>query len=118
MQKWDEEFFSIVQKLDAIDIQEARSSDDLSKDEITRAILGMNECATYLGRHLMQCMFDPDAKIPSGLNAFIRELTELTDEISNVLSECNCEECQMAVCDNCTDEYMCEECVRRLEEDL
>lgn len=116
--QWDKEFLSIIKNLDAVDIKEARSSDAISQDEVTRAILGMNECSTYLGRYLMQCIFDPDEEIPPTLNVLIRELIDLTDNISNVLSECNCDECRMEECPDCTEEYMCEECVRQLEEDL
>ncbi len=113
---WEEEFKDIVQGIDLQDLKDPRF-DDLTPEEVSRAIVGMNEAATYLGRYLLQCMFDDQTQLPEELNVFIRELVQLTDTISTVLSTCTCPECVGEDEDCfCTDEFMCEECVRRLEE--
>lgn len=112
---WEKEFNTIVEGLDMQDLKDPRF-DKLTTEEVSRAILGMNESATYLGRYLMQCMFDPETKLPDELGVYVRELIQLTDTISTVLSTCTCPECMGEECDDCTDEYMCEDCVRRLEE--
>jgi len=115
-ENWEEEFNSIVQSMDLDDIKDPRF-DKLTTEEVSRAILGMNETSTYLGRYLMQCIFDPSEELPEELAIYVRELVELTDTISTVLSACACPECLPEDCIDCTDEYMCEDCIRRLEED-
>lgn len=116
MQNWEEEFENIINGIDLRDLKDPRF-ESLTPEEVSRAIVGMNESATYLGRYLLQCMFDQETKLPEELNVYIRELTQLTDTISTILSTCTCPECLGEECDDCTDEYMCEDCVRRLEEE-
>lgn len=113
---WEEEFDEIIQSIDLQDLKDPRF-DALTQEEVNRAVVGMNEAATYLGRYLLQCMFNDAAKLPEELGVYVRELIQLTDTISTVLSTCTCPDCMGEECEDCTDEYLCDECIRRIEED-
>lgn len=116
---WDQEFQQIISSIDPKDLKDPRY-DKLTNEEVSRAIVGMNETATYLGRYLLQCMlFDNAAELTEEMNVHVRELISLTDTLSAILSECRCPECtgEYDDCPTCNDEYICDDCVRRLEED-
>lgn len=111
---WEKEFKEIIGSVELNGLE--KNFDGLTKDEVIRAIVGANEAATYMGRYIMQCILSNDSQLPEELNDIIRDLIKTTDAISNILSECRCQDC--IECDYCTDEYICDECVQRLEEDL
>jgi hypothetical protein len=92
---WESLFHNIVEGID-IDAQtEAEEElEEVDVWQLNRAIVGMNEAATYLGRHLMQCMTEEDNEaLSKGLPKLLNDLIAITELLSEMLSDCDCEDC-------------------------
>jgi len=89
---WEEEFDSIVSGLDMDEVESL--PEDLTLWELHRAILGMNEVSMWLGSASLDIERDEDLDLPEPVVVFIREIIALTSTLSDILSECECEDCQ------------------------
>lgn len=102
--EWDSAFNEIVNQMEF-----EYELPPLTAAEVSRAIMGANEAATYLGKVMAVILGDPNAlvTVTEDTAEAIRDLIELTDQISSTLSGCECEDCRD--CD-CTDDNMCDTC--------
>jgi len=108
----DDIFHKIVSKISHIE----DPVDVLSRFEINRVIAGMNETSTYLGRALLED--EENYKFSKDAALMIRELTKLTNALSEILSRCDDPDCPYCEeCPDCTDELMCDDCIESLRED-
>jgi hypothetical protein len=89
---WNGLFDSIIKDINIDSVMQDDQDDEVDQWLLNRAIVGMNEAATYLGRHVMQCIED-DNSTPSGLAAYLTKVIELTEALSELLSDCDCEDC-------------------------
>lgn len=119
---WEKDFGHIVDGLE-INVSEiieeetiASEPDDsaISDWEIHRALVGMTEASTYLGRFFLQRVVDEEHEFDPAAIPFVREIIKLTETISTILADCDCPEC---VCQECTDEEMCQDCIDDLEDE-
>lgn len=110
MENWEAQFNKIINE---IDIPE-ETGDSITLWEIAVAVASMNEASVHLGkvliRHLSQ---DPELKLPDeGARAIIAHLIQLSNELSNILIDCQCPACKGC---ECTEEEICQMCLDEYE---
>lgn len=113
---FDKLFDSIAENFDGDDLSDPRFP-QLSAWEINRAIVGMNEVSTYLGRYILQCADKNGGVLAGTTSSMVRELIRLTGILAEELSVCYCPECVADDCPDCTNDEICEDCLRDIEEE-
>lgn len=91
-------------------VHELAMDDELEVWEVNRAIVGMNESATYLGRYILRhFMDDKEAEIlDKEARTLIRNIIHMTDTLSSMLADCDCPDC--STCDECDGDEFCPYC--------
>lgn len=103
-------FNEIVKDLNMDDRSDPRQ---LTLWEINRAVSGMNEASTYLGRVMAEVFNENMVAIPAEIKPLLAEIIRITDEMSKVLSVCSCPDCEaLEDCPQCVDDPhgICDDC--------
>ena len=111
--KWNATFNEIV---DNIEFEEGALDPPIALAEINRAIMGMNEAGTFLGKVIAEAVHNPDALhgVDDDVAETVRHLIDVTDALSAALCGCTCAECQPC---ECTDDDVCGSCLALYEEE-
>jgi len=117
---WENQFDELVKGLD---LTPNITPEDLTPNDMHRAVLGMSETSMWIGKHLMDSLGNEDeacSELDEDVTLLVRELLNITAALSDLLSICYCPECEGGLCPDCTMEEMCEDCfdlLERMEDD-
>lgn len=106
---WNQMFDNIVQD---INVEVDASYENLTSWEIHRAVAGMNETSTYLGRFLLEQVNQPELRLHRKVTPYVRKLIDITNRLSELLAMCECPECAEELDECwCTDDMLCDNCL-------
>lgn len=111
--EWDQEFESIIDNLDMESLVDPRDPLVISPYEVQKILITLNETACFLGDVLIKFLSDKEPiNLPEDTVLVLRELGNMANIFTD--SQCVCSDCDD--CPDCTEEVICEECYRLLED--